>query len=102
VACTAIAGMTAVRTQDRFGGTNGVDRLAQAIARQTGDAEDVVRDALLKTLKGQVRVDTGASVWIAAAGGLLIAVGGALGLAWVRERERERRHAVVPPAPDAV
>jgi hypothetical protein len=88
LACAAIAGSAALRARDRFGGTEGVDRLAAAIARQTGDAEDVVRDALLKALAGTVRVDTTANPWLAVAGGVAIAVGGGLGLAWARERER--------------
>jgi hypothetical protein len=90
IACAAIAVATAIRAEDRFGGEHGVDAFAHAIAQQTHQAEDVVRAALRETLKGQIRVDIGISVWLTAAGGLVLALGGALSLAWVRERERSR------------
>jgi len=88
IGCTALAFVTAVRAPDRFGGTNAVDRLAETIARQTGDAVDVVRAALEQTFNAEVRIDVGPSLWLAAAGGVVLAIGGALGVAWVREDDR--------------
>jgi tryptophan-associated transmembrane protein len=98
VACAAIAGVTAVRAEDRFGGEHGVDAFAHRIAQQTHQAEDVVRAALRETLHGQIRIDTGISLWLTAAGGVVLALGGVLSLAWVRERERSRRDSVPEPA----
>ena len=85
---TVLAIVTAVRAPDRFGGSNAVDRLAETIARQTGDAVDVVRAALEQTLNAEVRTDVGPTLWLAAAGGVVLAIGGALSIAWVREGER--------------
>jgi hypothetical protein len=88
LASAGIAAVAAVRAGERFGGSAGVDRLAAAIARQTGDAEDVVRDALTKALAEEIRVDVRPAIWLGVAGGLVLALGGGLGLAWVGERER--------------
>jgi hypothetical protein len=88
VASAALAPWVALTAEDRFAGTEGIDRIAAEIARQTGDAEDVVRDALLETLRGDLRVDVGGAVWLVVAGGLVLAAGGGLTLAWIGERER--------------
>lgn len=88
LAGAGLAASTALGAQDRFAGTEGIDRIAAEIARQTGDAEAVVREALLRTFLDDLRVETSVSVWLAVAGGIVLAVGGVLSLAWVRERQR--------------
>ena len=85
---TALAVWVATTAENRFAETEGVDRIAAEIARQTGDSEDVVREALLETLRGDLRVEVASGVWLTAAGGVVLAVGGVLGLAWLRERDR--------------
>jgi tryptophan-associated transmembrane protein len=88
VAATSIGVWFALTAENRYAQTEGIDRIAAAVARQTGDAEDVVRAALEKTLRGDLRVDVGFSVWLVVIGGIALAVGGVLSLLWVRERER--------------
>ena len=88
VAATAIGLWFALTAEDRFAQSEGIDRLAAAVARETGDAEDVVRAALEETLRGDLRVDVGFAVWVVVVGGVVLAAGGVLSLAWVRERER--------------
>ena len=38
-----------------------------------------------------LRVDVGQGLWLSAAGGVLLVVGGALSLAWIRQREAASR-----------
>jgi hypothetical protein len=55
--------------------------------------EDVVREQLTDEFLRNLRVDLGMGLWLTVVGGVLIAAGGALGLAWARTRE--------PVVPDA-
>jgi len=98
VATTVIGVWFAITAEDRFAQSEGIDRIAAAVARETGNAEDVVRAALERTLRGDLRVDVGASVWLVVVGGVVLGAGGVLGLVWVDERERLSRSS----DPDAV
>jgi hypothetical protein len=98
VATTVIGVWFAITAEDRFAQSEGIDRIAAAVARETGNAEDVVRAALERTLRGDLRVDVGASVWLVVVGGVVLGAGGVLSLAWVNERERLSRSS----DPDAV
>jgi hypothetical protein len=88
IAASAIGVWFALTAENRYAQAAGIDRIAAAVARETGDAEDVVRAALEKTLRGDLRVDVGFSVWLVVIGGIALAVGGVLSLIWIRERER--------------
>ncbi len=84
IAAAAIALSTAMRPEARFGGVEGVDRLAAHIARELGQPEDVVRKQLREQFAAQLRVDVGSGTWLAAAGGAALAAGGLLSVVWAR------------------
>jgi hypothetical protein len=50
---------------------------------QLGLPEEVVREPLAELLDQDLRVEISPGLWITAAGGVLLVVGGVLGLAWV-------------------
>jgi tryptophan-associated transmembrane protein len=88
ISAAAIGVWFGITAESRFAKSEGIDRIAAAVARETGDAEDVVRAALEQTLNGVLRVDVGSSVWLVVVGGVVLAAGGVLSLIWVRERQR--------------
>ena len=91
----------AVRAEERFGGGEGVDLLAERLAAQLELPEDVVREQLREEFQRALRVEVDQGIWISAAGGILLATGGALSFVWVRRRSqgRLRRSAGVGPEP---
>ena len=91
--CVALPGADAVRAKDRFGGVEGVDRLAKTLSVQVGLPEHVVRERLRDLLAEDLRVEISAGLWITVAGGVLLVAGGILGLVWVR---RDGANATVP------
>jgi len=82
--CVALPLADAARAENRFGGVEGVDRLAKTLSVQLGLPEDVVRERLKDLLAEDLRVEISAGLWITVAGGVLLVAGGVLGLAWVR------------------
>jgi uncharacterized membrane protein YeiB len=88
--CVALPVADAVRAKDRFGGVEGVDRLARTLSVQLGLPEEAVREPLSQLLDQDLRVEISPELWITAAGGVLLVAGGVLGLAWVH-REGSRR-----------
>jgi hypothetical protein len=90
--CIALPVADAARAKDRFGGVEGVDRLAKTLSVQLALPEDVVRERLADLLAQDLRVEISSGLWITVAGGVLLVAGGVLGLAWVR---REGGHATV-------
>lgn len=72
----------AVRATERFGGGEGLDRVATALAAELELPEDLVRAQLEEQFGAALRVDVKPGLWISASGGLLLAGGGALSLAW--------------------
>jgi hypothetical protein len=91
--CVALPVADAARAKDRFGGVEGVDRLAKTLSLQVGLPEDVVRERLRDLLAEDLRVEISAGLWITVAGGVLLVAGGILGLVWVR---RDGANATVP------
>jgi hypothetical protein len=81
--CVALPVGDAFRAKDRFGGVEGADRLARTLSVQLGLPEEVVREPLAELLDQGLRVEISPGLWITAAGGVLLVVGGVLGLAWV-------------------
>jgi hypothetical protein len=85
IVCVALPVSDALRAEDRFGGKEGLDRMISALAEQSDLPEEAVRE-LTEQFESQLRVDVEPGLWLAAAGGLLLVAGGALGLAWTRRR----------------
>jgi hypothetical protein len=86
--CVALPVADAVRAKDRFGGVEGVDRLARTLSVQLGLPEEVVREPLAELLDQDLRVEISPGLWVTAAGGVLLVVGGVLGLAWLHREGR--------------
>jgi hypothetical protein len=82
--CIALPVLDAITSKDRFGGTDGVDRLAAALAVDLELPEEVVREELSELLEQDLRVEIEPGLWLTAFGGVLLVAGGILGLAWVR------------------
>ena len=91
--CVALPVADGARAKDRFGGVEGVDRLAKTLSVQLALPEDVVRERLKDLLAEDLRVEISAGLWITVAGGVLLVAGGILGLVWVR---RDGADATVP------
>ena len=87
IVCTALPALAAVRADARFGGGDGLDRMARVLSARLELPEDVVRGQLAEQFERDLRVEIGAGLWLSVAGGLLIIGGGALGLAWAGSRE---------------
>jgi len=80
----ALALSVAIRADARFGGAEGLDDVAANLAKQLDQDPAAIRSQLEQQFGKQLRVDLGSGVWVAVAGGVLIDIGGALTLAWVR------------------
>lgn len=87
LACAILPIMDGVRARDRFGGRNGVDRMAEVLAVELELPEDVVREQLADQFDLQLRVVVGPGLWLSAIGGVLLVAGGALSLLWIRQHE---------------
>jgi hypothetical protein len=58
-----------------------------------GQPEDIIREQFAEQLGKTLRVDLGPGIWLCLAGGVLLVAGGALSLAWIRQREASARAA---------
>ena len=87
LACVALPLLAAVRPDARFGGPEGLDRMARILSARLELPEDVIREQLAEQFERDLRVEIGPGLWLSVGGGVLIAAGGALGLAWARTRE---------------
>ena len=83
-ACIALPVVDAVRARDRFGGGEGLERFVASLSVKLGLPKDVVREQLSEQLDQELRVEVSPGVWLTAAGGVLLVVGGALSVAWSR------------------
>lgn len=97
IVCAVLPALDAVRAAERFGGGEGLDRIAHSLAGQAGLPEDVVRRQLAAEFRRQLRVDVGPAPWATAAGGVLLVAGGALSVAWSRRRPDDSQGAVSLP-----
>jgi hypothetical protein len=86
IVCAGLPALDALRAEDRFGGAQGLDRIARSLAADLGLPEDAVRQQLTDEFQRQLRVDVQAAPWVTTAGGLLLVAGGALSLRWTRRR----------------
>lgn len=87
IVCAALPALAAIRADARFGGGDGLDRMAQALSARLEFPEDVIREELAEQFERDLRVEIGPGLWLSVAGGLVIVGGGELGLAWARTRE---------------
>lgn len=92
IACVAIPVLDAARAKSRFGGGSGADLYVPALADQLDQPEDVVRKLFEDQFQRALSVDVERGIWVSAAGGALLATGGALSFAWVRRRRQGRSH----------
>jgi hypothetical protein len=90
IVSTVLPALAALRPEGRFGGDSGEDRYVEWLAAESGLPEDVVRDTFREQFELALRVEVGPGVWLTTAGGLLLVLGGALGLRWVRDERRSR------------
>ena len=88
---------TSIRADARFGGSEGLDEVASNLADQLGEDPAAIRAQLEQEFANQLQVELGIGVWVTAAGGILIDVGGALSLAWVRRRAGRSEVSEAPP-----
>jgi hypothetical protein len=82
--CIALPVLDAITSKDRFGGTDGVDRLAAALAVDLELPEELVREQLSELFEQDLRVEIQPGLWLTALGGVLLLAGGVLSLLWVR------------------
>jgi hypothetical protein len=87
LACAALPLLAAIRADARFGGSDGLDRMAEILSARLELPEDVIREQLAEQFERDLRVEVGPGMWLSVGGGGLLAAGGALGLAWARTRE---------------
>jgi hypothetical protein len=82
--CIALPVVDAVRARDRFAGEEGLDRFVASLSVRLGLPTDVIREQLSAELDKELRVEVSPGLWLTAAGGVLLVVGGGLSLAWSR------------------
>jgi hypothetical protein len=80
--CIALPVSDAIRAENRFGGVEGVDKLAKSVAIKTGFTEEVVRQQLEALIDRGLRVEVSPGLWLTVAGGVLLVAGGGLSLTW--------------------
>jgi hypothetical protein len=80
--CVALPVSDAIRAESRFGGVEGVDKLAESVAIKTGFTEEIARQQLEGLIDRGLRVGVSPGLWLTVAGGALLVAGGGLSLAW--------------------
>src|SRR3990170_910539 len=88
LAVVALPLADAFRATERFGGGEGLDRIAAGLASELQLPEDVVRAQLEEQFGAALRGDVRPGLWLSAIGGLMLAAGGTLSLAWASGRAR--------------
>ncbi len=84
ITCLVLAITTSVGARARFGGEEGLDRVARVLSQELGLPEDVVREQLAEQFERDLRVELQPAIWLCGLGGVLLVAGGVLGLAWAR------------------
>ncbi len=84
----ALAGLDVARAHDRFTDPAQRDRIAHALAQQTGAGLSYaqIRAAIERQFDQRFSVDLRAGIWLVMVGGMLTVVGGGLSIAWARTR----------------
>ena len=81
--CIALPVVDAVRARDRFAGSEGLARFVASLAVRLGLPKDVIREQLSAQLGEELRVEVSPGLWLTAAGGVLLVVGGSLSVAGI-------------------
>jgi hypothetical protein len=84
IACLVLTISVSVRARDRFGGEEGLDRVARVLSHELELPQDIVREQLAEQFERDLRVEMQPAIWLCALGGVLLIAGGVLGLAWTR------------------
>jgi hypothetical protein len=79
---TALAGSAAIRANERFTSPSQRDRIASALATELGLPYAEVRARIESTFSRRFRVSLRPGIVLVIAGGVILALGGALSLAW--------------------
>jgi hypothetical protein len=82
LAATALATKDALRPEERFGGTGGLDAIAHNISSQLDQPYAQVRVELERQYGADLRVALEPGIFLVIAGGLVAAVGGILSIVW--------------------
>ncbi|HKE53442.1 MAG TPA: hypothetical protein VKC55_01570 [Actinomycetota bacterium] len=90
--CIALPLVDVVRANDRFGGSEGLERFVDSLSVKLGLPKEVIREQLSAQLGKELRVEVSPGLWLTAAGGMLLLAGGALSVAW-------SGRGIGPPAP---
>jgi uncharacterized membrane protein YeiB len=91
VVAAGIATVTAVRADERFVTTDGLDAFAEALADDLGVSVQQVRATLERLSRETLEVDRGIGLSLAIAGGVVAAAGGVLTLRSVRSPDASMR-----------
>ena len=83
----ALAISVAMRADARFAGDQGLDEAVASLSEQLGISPGDARARLVDELDLAFDVELGPGVWLAAAGGLTVVIGGSISLAWARWTE---------------
>ena len=84
IACLVLTISVSVRARSRFGGQEGLERVARVLSQELELPEDIVREQLAEQFEKDLRVEVQPGLWLCGLGGVLLVAGGALGLAWTR------------------
>jgi hypothetical protein len=98
IVVVALTAFDLATAEDRFGGTGGLEDIARSVAAQLGQPVERVRTLLEQNFGATLRIDIGAGLPLALAGGVLLMIAGVLALAWAR---RETPASAATPAADA-
>lgn len=79
--CIALPLVDAVRANDRFGGSEGLERFVDSLSVKLGLPKEVIREQLSAQLDEELRVEVSPGLWITAVGGVLLVAGGVLSVA---------------------
>lgn len=79
---TALAGSAAIRANERFTSPSQRDRIARVLATELGLPYGEVRARIESTFSRRFRVSLRPAIVLIIAGGVIVALGGALSLAW--------------------
>jgi len=93
-----LAAADALRAQTRFTDPGQRDRIARQLAAQSGLPFEPIREEIERQFRLRFSVSLGAGIFLTLAGGVLLVVGGALSLAWIRQREAAPRPTAAPEA----
>lgn len=97
--CIALPLVDVVRANDRFGGSEGLERFVDSLSVKLGLPKEVIGEQLSAQLDKELRVEVSPGLWLTAAGGVLLAAGGVLLVAGGALSVARSGRGTGPPAP---